>query len=88
MRWMVAFGLCMGLLNMGAEDRGLPALFKARREARGIARDISALRTENARLRTRADLLRRDPRTIELVARERFGLARAGEIVVFVAPRR
>jgi cell division protein FtsB len=87
MRWMVALGFCIGILNVVAEDRGLPALLKARRQAREIEAGIAALRVENAALRARAAALRHDPRAIELVAREQLGLTRAGEIVVFRAPR-
>lgn len=72
---------------MVAGDRGLPALLKARRQAREIAADIAALRIENAALRARAEALRYDARTIELVARERLGMTRAGEVVVLRAPR-
>ena len=82
MRVGFAFGLCIVLLSLCAGDRGLPAVWKARRDARQIAGDIAALKAENRRLRERAQALREDARTIELVARETLGLARAGEIVV------
>ena len=83
MRWIVVCGFCIGVLNMVAEDRGLAALLKARRQARAIEAGIAALRAENAALRARADALRHDPRAIELAAREQLGLTRPGEIVVF-----
>jgi cell division protein FtsB len=67
---------------MAAGERGLPAVWKARRQAQTVARDIAALKAENATLRARAQALRADARTIELEARETLGLARAGEIVV------
>ena len=86
MRWIVAFGLCIGLLSMSAGDRGLPAVWKARRQAQTIAHDIAALRAENALLRARAQALRQDPRTIEIEARDTLGLARAGEVVVLRRP--
>ena len=82
MRLVFAFGLCLMLMNLFAGDRGLPALLNARRQAQQIAHDIEALRAENAALRGRAQALREDPRTIELVAREVLGLARPGEVVV------
>jgi len=82
MRLVFAFGLCLMLMNLFAGDRGLPALLNARRQAQQIARDIEALRAENATLRGRAQALREDARTIELVARELLGLARPGEVVV------
>ena len=82
MRWMVGFGLCIGLLNMTAGDRGLPALLAARRQVQTIARDIAALKAENAALRARAEALRPDARTIEMVARDTLGMARRDELLV------
>ena len=82
MRALFAFGLCLMLMNLFAGDRGLPALLNARRQAQLIARDIEVLKAANATLRGRAQALREDPRTIELVAREVLGLARPGEVVV------
>ena len=86
MRWIVAFGSCIGLLSTATGDRGLPAVWKARGQAQTIARDIAALRAENAALRARVQALRGDARTIELEARETLGLARADEIVVLRRP--
>jgi cell division protein FtsB len=82
MRWLIAFGLCIGLLSIVAGDRGLPALRKARRDTQTVALEIAALKAENAALRARAEALRHDPRAIEMVARENLGMARAGEIVI------
>ena len=82
MKSVVAFGICLVLFSAFTGDRGLPALLKARREARVLAAEISALRSENAALKARAELLRSDPATIESVARETLGLARPDEIVV------
>jgi len=82
MRWIVASGLCIGLLSMTAGDRGLPALLRAHQQAQAIAREIAALKAENAALRARAEALRHDARTIELVARETLGMARPGELLV------
>ena len=86
MKVVFAFGLCLMLMNLFAGDRGLPAVWSARRQVQLIARDIHALRAENATLRGRAQALREDPRTIELVARESLGLLRPGEVVVMRRP--
>jgi cell division protein FtsB len=82
MKIAVAFALCLLLFTMFAGDNGIQALLQARRDARALANEISTLKKENDRLRTRAEALRSDPRTIETVARETLGLARADEIVV------
>jgi cell division protein FtsB len=70
------------LFTMFAGDNSLPALLKARRDAQMLTRTISELRSENARLKARAEALRNDPSTIEAVARETLGLARADELIV------
>jgi cell division protein FtsB len=82
MKSVVAFGLCLVLFSMFTGERGLPALFKARREAGALALRIATLRSENARLKARADALRSDPATIEAVARETLGFARRDELVI------
>lgn len=86
MRLIVAFGLCVGLLSIATDDRGVRAVRKARRQTQTIARDIAALKAENATLRARAQALRQDARAIEVEAREALGLARAEEIVVLRRP--
>ena len=86
MRWFAAFGLCVAVLNLTAEDRGLPALLRTRRQVQAIARDIAALKAENETLRRRVHALRDDARAIEIEGRSTLGLTRAGELVVL--PRR
>lgn len=86
MKSIAAFGLCIILMTMFAGERGLPAVFKARRDARELAGRIAAIRAENADLKARAEALRSDPRTIERVARETLGFARADELVVTGRP--
>jgi len=82
MKCVAAFGLCVMLFTMFAGDNSLPALLKARRDAQTLTRTISELRSENAQLKARAEALRTDPSTIEAVARETLGLARADELIV------
>lgn len=82
MKTVVAFGLCIMLMSLFAGDRGLPAVWKARRQAGALGREIGMLRAENAMLRERARALRGDARTIERAARESLGLARRDELVV------
>jgi cell division protein FtsB len=86
MKSVVAFGLCIILMSIFAGERGLPAVFKARREARELSRRIAAIRAENAGLKARAEALRSDPATIERVARETLGFARPDELVVTAEP--
>lgn len=86
MKGVVAFGLCIILMSIFAGERGLPAVFKARRDAHELSRRIAAIRAENADLRARAEALRTDPAAIERVARENLGFARPDELVVTGRP--
>jgi cell division protein FtsB len=83
----LAFGVCVMLFTIFGGDRGLPALVKARRQSAELTAEIGRLRDANARLRTRASALRSDPGTIERVARETLGLARADELIVRASVR-
>lgn len=86
MKSVVAFGLCIILMSIFAGERGLPAVFKARRDARELTGRIAAIRAENVALKARAGALRTDPATIERVAREMLGFARPDELVVVTGP--
>ncbi|MGH9409934.1 MAG: FtsB family cell division protein [Vicinamibacterales bacterium] len=80
----ISFGVCVLLGSLG--NNGIPALLKARAEAHHLARDLAALRAENASLRARAEQLRSDRATIEDVARKTLGMARPDELVVTIHP--
>jgi cell division protein FtsB len=82
MKGVAAFGLCLALFDAAASEQGLSAQLRARRQATEMSRQISDLRAENIRLKLRAEALRSDRSTIESVARETLGMARADEIVV------
>jgi cell division protein FtsB len=65
-------------------DRGLVAMFRARREHDALSGAISRQRAENARLREEARRLREDPSAIEEIARRELGLIKAGERVFII----
>ena len=70
-------------------DKGLVEIVKARQDYEDLETSLAHIRTENARLRVRARLLREDADTIEYEARERLGFIRPGEklfILKDVAP--
>ena len=70
-------------------DKGLVEIVKARQDHQDLETSLAHIRTENARLRVRARLLREDADTIEYEARERLGFIRPGEklfILKDVAP--
>ena len=65
-------------------DRGLVAMFRARREYDELSAAIAKQRAENARLRETARRLREDPAAIEEIARRELGLIKPGERVFIV----
>ena len=70
-------------------DKGVVEIVKARQDYQDLETSLAHIRSENARLRARARLLREDPETIEHEARERLGFIRPGEklfILKDVAP--
>jgi cell division protein FtsB len=85
MKIVVAFGICLVLFGVASDNRGLPALLRARERVSALSREIAHLRADNGRLKVRAEALRSDPSAIEAVARQTLGFARAGEIVVIRA---
>jgi cell division protein FtsB len=70
-------------------DRGILQLLRQRERTEALARDIEQLRDQNRALAEEIASLRRDPASIERLAREELGLARPGEAVFVLrdAPR-
>jgi cell division protein FtsB len=62
-------------------DRGILQLLRQRERTEALARDIEQLREQNRALAEEIAALRRDPASIERLAREELGLARPGESV-------
>jgi cell division protein FtsB len=65
-------------------DRGLLAMFRARKEYDALSATIARQRADNMRLRDLARRLREDPAAIEEIARRELGLIRPGERVFIV----
>jgi len=68
-------------------EKGLVEVWRHRREASAIERQIRQLRADNDRMRTEIRALRGDPRSIEPIAREELGFAGKEEILILF-PRR
>lgn len=83
-RLLIAFAAAVLLANALAGDRGVTATVRARNDRVALGAEIESLRAENARLRVRALALKRDPATIEAVARRELGLLKRDEIVVVI----
>ncbi len=63
-------------------DTGLLQVWRHRRQAAAVEREIRTLRADNESLRAEIRSLRTDPRAIEPIAREELGYAAEGEVVI------
>ena len=84
LNYLLVFATVVLLVDALVGERGLVASVRARQQSDELEASVSRLKSENARLRELADRLETDPTTIELVAREKLGLVRSGEILVVV----
>ena len=66
--------------------KGLMDLRRSRRELRSFQAELAQLEAEKERLDQELAELRRNPRAVELEAREKLGLVKPGEVVI-VTPR-
>jgi cell division protein FtsB len=84
-----ALGLVTVILVIDAivGERGLVALFKARRDFTAVAQALDVARRENAQLREQAQRLRDDPTAIEEMARRELGLIKPGETLFIIKDR-
>jgi len=84
LNYLLVFATVVLLVDALVGERGLVASVRAGQQSDELEASVSQLKSENARLRELADRLETDPTTIELVAREKLGLVRSGEILVVV----
>ena len=77
--YCLVFVGCVLLVDSFVGEKGLLAMFEARREYRNLQQSLQDARLENARLREEARRLREDPNAIEELARRELGLIRPGE---------
>jgi len=82
-RRLVQYGLlflgCLLFLDALVGEKVLVENLKARQQFQAIERSLGRLKDDNARLRKEVDLLRKDPETIEGIARKELGLMKPGE---------
>lgn len=71
------------LASLTFGEMGLIKYFRMKARYDSLARDIAALRHDNARLIRDVRSLRSDPDHLEKMARDKLGLARPGEIVYY-----
>jgi cell division protein FtsB len=82
-RRVLQYGLlflgCLLFLDALVGESGLVENLKARQQFEAIERSLGRLKDENARLSKEVELLRKDPETIEGIARRELGLMKPGE---------
>ena len=65
-------------------ERGIAERSRIRAASHAAQQHLEALKRENTALRDYIRRLGNDPATIESVARQEFGLARPGELLIFI----
>jgi len=83
-RYALAFVTCVLVINAVFGEKGLLALFEARRTYAAVEQALELARAENARLREQARRYREDPAAIEELARRDLGLIRPGETLFII----
>lgn len=78
---LCAAGLIAFALSTVYGKHGLVHLQQMRADYQQIARSVTQMQHDNARMQVRIQHLESDPHYIEKLARERLGLAKPGEIV-------
>jgi cell division protein FtsB len=67
-------------------DRGISQLQHSRKRVDDLRVDIRRLQSENARLRSEIDSVKRSTFAVERIAREDLGMAKKGEIIYLLPP--
>ena len=68
-------------------NRGIAELQQARKRVAELQADITRLETENARLRSEIDSVKKSSYAVERIAREELGMSKKGE-VIYVLPKK
>jgi cell division protein FtsB len=87
-RFLLALPVLLTAYLFLAGDNGLFRIWDRSRQIAATRAQIAALEDGNARLLEEMDLLRNDLKTIERIARERYGMVRPNESVYMVYPAR
>lgn len=87
MRYGLAIVSAVLMINALVGEKGYLATLQARQQRVEIEASVNALHAENELLEDFATRLRRDPSTLEAVAREDLGLIKPGETLVTLKDR-
>jgi cell division protein FtsB len=79
----VQYGLlivgCLLFLDALVGEKGFVENLKARQQFEALERSLDRLKGDNAQLQKEVELLRKDPSTIEDIARRELGMMKPGE---------
>jgi len=68
-------------------NRGIAELQQARKRVAELHADVARLQTENARLRSEIDSVKKSTYAVERIAREELGMSKKGE-VIYLLPKK
>ena len=83
-QYVLVFLGCLLFLDALVGDRGVVENLKARQDFQELERSLARLKGENERLQHDVELLRKDPGTIEDVARRELGMIKPGEKIFII----
>ncbi len=69
-------------------DHGFLAMRRAQKEVEKLRQDIAQLNTDNKQLSEEIQALKTDPQLIERIARQEMGLAKRGELIFKLPPKK
>lgn len=72
------------IVSLVFSGRGTVELQQSRKRVAHLQADIKQLETENARLRSEIDSVRRSTYAVERIAREDLGMSKRGEVVYLI----
>ncbi len=69
-------------------EHGFLAMRRAQKEVEKLRQEIAQLNADNQKLSNEIQALKTDPKLIEKIAREEMGLARPGEMIYKLPPKK
>jgi len=86
LRALLLVGGVLGI-SIFFSNRGIAELQQARKRVAELHADVARLQTENARLRSEIDSVKKSTYAVERIAREELGMSKKGE-VIYLLPKK
>ena len=86
--WLLLAGLGLLVLQDVFGVHGVLAMRHAQQQAIQEQDEIDRINEQNVQLQSRVNSLKTDPEAVERIAREQMGLARPGEYIFKIAPKK